>query len=123
MAPGLSQVRVYIGTDDATILNSIASENIAKQLSCSWSWRPDDPGTDDVFFQEFAAQGQSFFAASGDAGAYDSAINPYFYPQEDVYVTSVGGTHLTTSAAGGELGLRDGLEFPIRGQRRRYQPG
>ena len=50
MAPGLSQVRVYIGIgeDDASLLNSMASENIAKQLSCSWSWLPVDPTTDDV---------------------------------------------------------------------------
>jgi microcompartment protein CcmL/EutN len=103
MAPGLSQVRVYIGLglDDANILNAMASENIAKQLSCSWGWRPADPATDDVFFQEMAAQGQSFFAASGDDGAFDSAISPFFYPGEDQYVTTVGGTHLTTSGPGG----------------------
>jgi subtilase family serine protease len=103
MAPGLSQVRVYIsnGLDDANILNSIASENIAKQISCSWSWRPADPATDDPFFQEFAAQGQSFFAASGDYGAFDATVSPFFYPQEDAYVTAVGGTHLTTTSAGG----------------------
>ncbi len=101
MAPGLSQVRVYIGNNDADILSSMASENIAKQLSCSWGWVPDDPTTDDVFFQEFAAQGQSFFAASGDSGAFDANINPDFYPQEDANVTAVGGTHLTTNGAGG----------------------
>ncbi len=103
MAPGLSQVRVYIGSgsDDANVLNSMASENIAKVLSCSWSWLPADPATDDVFFKEFAAQGQTFLAASGDSGAYDAAIDPYFYPQEDQYVTTVGGTHLTTLTAGG----------------------
>ena len=103
MAPGLSQVRVYIGAgiDDANIFNSMATENICKQLSSSWSWRPDDPSTDDVFFQEFAAQGQSLFVASGDEGAFDSAISPFFYPAEDDYVTSVGGTHLTTNGAAG----------------------
>ena len=103
MAPGLSQVRVYIGVgeDDAKILNAMASENIAKQLSCSWDWLPPDPTTDDVFFQEMAAQGQSFFVASGDNGAFDSAISPFFYPGEDQYVTAVGGTHLTMSGPGG----------------------
>ena len=101
MAPGLSQVRMYIGYFDAHILNEMASENIAKQLSSSWSWEPDDPSTDDVFFQEFAVQGQSFFVASGDNGAYDPGISPFFYPAEDAYVTAVGGTHLTTSGAGG----------------------
>ncbi len=103
MAPGLDQVRVYIGNgnDDANILNSMASENVAKSLSCSWSWIPADPTTDDVFFKEFAAQGQSFFVASGDAGAYDAAFDPYFYPAEDDFVTAVGGTHLTTNGPGG----------------------
>jgi subtilase family serine protease len=103
MAPGLSQVRVYIGVpvDDAHILNAMVSENIAKQISCSWGWLPVDPTTDDVFFQEMAAQGQSFFAASGDSGAFDSAISPFFYPGEDQYVTAVGGTHLTTTGPGG----------------------
>jgi hypothetical protein len=103
MAPGLSQVRVYIGqpTDDATILNKMATENIAKQISCSWSWGPDDPGADDPFFEEFAAQGQSFFTASGDSGAYPSPSIPYYYPAEDDFVTAVGGTDLTTVSAGG----------------------
>ena len=103
MAPGLSQVRVYIGVgeDDAALLNKMASENIAKQLSCSWGWLPADPSTDDAFFQEMATQGQSFFTASGDSGAYDAAINPFFYPADDQYVTAVGGTHLTTSGPGG----------------------
>ena len=106
MAPGLSQVRVYIGSvenglDDPNILNAMASENIAKQLSCSWSWRPDDPETDDVFFREFAAQGQSFFAATGDDGAFDAAVSPFFYPAEDANLTAVGGTHLTTNGVNG----------------------
>jgi subtilase family serine protease len=106
MAPGLSQVRVYIGNavdslDDANIFNSMATENIAKQISVSWGWYPDDPTTDDVFFEEFAAQGQTLFVASGDEGAFDVSISPFFYPAEDVYVTAVGGTHLTTTGAGG----------------------
>jgi len=103
MAPGLAQVRVYIGkgNDDANILASMASENIAKSISCSWSWVPADPTTDDVFFEEFAAQGQSFFVASGDDGAYDKALDPYVYPAEDAYVTAVGGTHLSTNGPGG----------------------
>ena len=101
MAPGLSQVRVYIGGNDTDILNAMASENVAKQLSCSWSWIPDDPTTDDPIFQEMAAQGQSFFVASGDFGAFDSAISPFFYPQEDAYITAVGATHLMTDGAAG----------------------
>ena len=104
MAPGLSQVRVYIGQglDDANIFNAMATENICKELSVSWGWYPDDPSTDDVFFEEFAAQGQSIFIASGDDGAFDIGVSPYLYPAEDAYVTTVGGTHLTTNGAGGD---------------------
>jgi subtilase family serine protease len=105
MAPGLSQVRVYIGNtasglDDANVFNAMATENIAKQLSISWGWNPDDPSIDDFFFQEFAAQGQSVFVASGDYGAYNPFVD-YFYPAEDAWVTAVGGTDLVTNGAGG----------------------
>ena len=101
MAPGLSQVRVYIGEVDADILNAMVSEDQAQQISCSWSWLPDSPTANDSFFLEMAAQGQSFFTASGDDGAFDAAISPYFYPQEDQFVTAVGATTLSTIAAGG----------------------
>lgn len=109
MAPALSQVRVYIapqstlpvygGDGDVLIFNKMASENIAKQLSSSWNWSPADPSTDDPIFEEFAAQGQSLFQASGDYGAWPS--DPYFFPEEDAHVTAVGGTVLTTDGAGG----------------------
>jgi subtilase family serine protease len=109
MAPGMSQVRVYIapittdiGVGDTDIFNQMATDNIAKQLSCSWGWAPDDPSSDDPIFEEFAAQGQNLFVASGDAGAYTgNNINDESYPAEDVYVTAVGATDLTTSGPGG----------------------
>ena len=109
MAPGLSQVRVYIapittniGVGDVDIFNKMATENIAKQLSCSWGWTPADTSANDPIFQEFAAQGQNLFVASGDAGAYTgSNATDYSYPAEDVYVVSVGATDLTTNGAGG----------------------
>jgi hypothetical protein len=103
MAPGLSQVRVYIGGNDVDILNAIASEDVAQEVSISWSWSPDDPATDDAFFEECAAQGQSVFASSGDWGEFD----PYFdnfYPAEDAYVTAVGGTDLTAGSGGAWAG-------------------
>lgn len=108
MAPGLSQVRVYIartgssfrpGVDDTAILNRMATENIAKQLSCSFAWKPADANQDEPLFEEFIAQGQSFFVASGDSGSYVSG--DFVYPAEDPYVTAVGGTDLTTNGAGG----------------------
>lgn len=102
MAPGLDQVRVYIAPPgyDADILSAIASENVAKLVSISWTWGTVDPGIDDMFFQELAAQGQSVFVASGDDGSYNPLLG-MFYPAEDDYVTSVGGTTLTTSGPGG----------------------
>ncbi len=99
MAPGLSQVRVYIGSNDVDLLNAAACEDIAQQISISWSWSPEDPATDDEFFEELAAQGQSVFAASGDWGEFDPYFDS-FYPAEDAYVTAVGGTDLTTGGAG-----------------------
>jgi hypothetical protein len=103
MAPGLSQVRVYIGHLDADLFNAMASENIAQQLSVSWTWVPEKLSSDDAFFQEFAAQGQSLFVGSGDWGAFGSGVNFYF-PAEDAWVTAVGGTNLVTNGAGGSWG-------------------
>ena len=109
MAPGMSQVRVYvapgttsIGVGDVDIFNKMATENIAKQLSCSWGWEPADTSSNDPIFQEFAAQGQTLFVASGDAGAYTgSNATDESYPAEDVFVVAVGATDLTTNGAGG----------------------
>ncbi|MGA8629982.1 MAG: S53 family peptidase [Terracidiphilus sp.] len=98
MAPGLSQVRVYIGSSDVDILNAIYQENIAKQVSISWVWGPNYSG-DGYIFSGMAATGQTVFAASGDWGSYP-AIHPA-YPAEDPNVTAVGGTHLNTNGAGG----------------------
>src|SRR6202050_5523648 len=57
-----------------------------------------------------AAQGQNFFAASGDDGNWKSA--EFVWPADSVYITSVGGTDLETSSAGGpwssETGWSDG---------------
>ena len=95
MAPGLSQVRVYISNMDGEMLNAIASENVAQEVSISWTWTPVDPSVNEIYFEEMAAQGQSVFVASGDQGAFDPAFEN-FYPAEDNWVTAVGGTQLTT---------------------------
>jgi len=109
MAPGMSQVRVYIapgttaiGVGDVDMFNKMATENITKQISCSWGWNPADYTANDPIFQEFAAQGQNLFVASGDAGAYTgSNATDYSYPAESDYVVAVGATDLTTNGAGG----------------------
>jgi subtilase family serine protease len=108
MAPGMSSLVMYIGTgglsgqtlDDPGILNGMATAKpLNNQLSCSWAWKPTDNTTDDPFFQEFSAQGQNFFTASGDSGNWATAS--FVWPADDPYVTSVGGTDLTTASAGG----------------------
>lgn len=98
MAPGLSQVRVYIGGNDVDIFNKMATENIAKQISISWVWAPDDPQTDEPIFAEMALQGQTIFAASGDWGSFspEDQSSPLRYPAEDPWITAVGGTLLPT---------------------------
>src|SRR5262249_13420890 len=68
--------------------------------SSSWGGGTPDPGADQVF-QQMAAQGQSFFNASGDDDAYTGDIP---FPSDSPYVTSVGGTTLTTSTNGGAYG-------------------
>ena len=82
------------------MFNRMATDNISKSLGCSWGWSPADPSSDDPIFKEFATQGQNLFVASGDSGAYKSR-SKYVYPADDPYVTSVGGTDLTTNGAGG----------------------
>ncbi len=99
MAPGLKQVLFYEGSSDTEILNQMATDNIAKVLSSSWSWNPEDSASDDPIFLQFAAQGQTFLNASGDSGEFNSLT--YFFPGVDPYITQVGGTVLKTAGPGG----------------------
>lgn len=98
MAPGVSQIRVYIApdqwstaspnyyfpssSDDYTILEQIITDSPANngpgcnQASMSWNWAPENPRTgpdpDNGLFDEMAAVGISFFNASGDYGSWNS---------------------------------------------------
>jgi hypothetical protein len=107
MAPGVDAVIEYEASNDVDTFTQMATENIAKQLSASVGWLPADPTSDEPIFMEFAAQGQNLFVASGDSGAYTlpsctgSDCNPAFYPEDDPYITAVGGTHITTNGPGG----------------------
>jgi subtilase family serine protease len=98
MAPGLSQVVVYVGSSDVSIFNQMAADNTSKQLSCSWGWTHDESSLDPIFM-EFAAQGQTVFVATGDSGSSTKAN--VVWPADDPYVTAVGGTDLTTNGPGG----------------------
>ena len=131
MAPGLSSLVMYIGNgglagqtiDDTAIFNAMATASpLNAQLSSSWQWKPSDPTTDDVYFQEFAAQGQTLFVDAGDTGPWSPTVG-FYWPSDSVYVTAVGGTDLTTTGAGGQWASETGWadtgggvspdEFPI----------
>jgi subtilase family serine protease len=75
----------------------MATDNLAQQISSSWSFSPINATTEQIF-KQFIVQGQSFFQASGDSGAYKG---PIMSPSDDPNVTVVGGTSLTTSGSGG----------------------
>ena len=100
MAPGLSSLVVYVGSTDTAIISAMTTHNpLPTAIGCSWGWTPADPSTLDPYFQKMAAQGQNFFAASGDASTWSSRNEAW--PADDAYVVSVGGTDLTTTSAGG----------------------
>ena len=99
MAPAAT-VLVYEGNNGNNIFNRMASDNLAKQMSCSFGYSPMPASTEQIF-QQFAAQGQSMFVASGDGGAYPSGPGAIMPQAEDPYLTIVGGTSLTTSGPAG----------------------
>ena len=97
MAPGVDAIMVDEGAPTATIatinhiLNRMATDNAASQLSCSWGFDIDI--NTEQNFKQFAAQGQSFFLASGDDGAFSGVV---VQPSDSPFVTVVGGTDLVT---------------------------
>ncbi|MGD1087066.1 MAG: S8 family serine peptidase, partial [Verrucomicrobiota bacterium] len=96
MAPGLSSVIVYEGEAPDDVLNRMATDGLASQLSASWTYGID--AETEQIFQQFAAQGQSYFNAAGDGDAY---VGQVASPSDDPNIISVGGTTLTTSGPGG----------------------
>src|SRR5665213_236682 len=103
MAPALAEVIVYEGSQQNSILSQMISDNRAGQLSCSWGWDSGPNTTTDNLFKQMAAQGQSFFNASGDSDAFRTGQvdNPSLAnaPSSCPYITEVGGTTLTTGTA------------------------
>ena len=104
MATNLSRVIVYEGpkpsdpapSGPADILTSMANDNLAKQISSSWIIG--DNANYDTAYTQMKMQGQSFFQASGDDGAYYSGIAQW---ADDTNITLVGGTTLYTTGPGG----------------------
>ena len=100
MAPGISGVIVYEAPNPSPwvdLLSRMANDNLARQLSCSWGGGAPDPQAEAIF-QQMAAQGQSFYNASGDSDAFTGTV---LFPADSPNITQVGGTTLTTSGPGG----------------------
>lgn len=122
-APGaVIQVWETPNSDPGSIdaYNDMVTSDITNSNSTSWGqcelYAKSTMATLDNIFAQAAAQGMSFFAASGDTGSYDctnpTQPNPYVdYPASDPYMTGVGGTSLTVNADGsyqGETGWWNG---------------
>jgi subtilase family serine protease len=78
MAPGLAGIIVFEAGPSGIpndVLNRMAASNQVKQLSCSWGWGGGPSTTTDNIFKQMAAQGQSFFSASGDSDAFTLGAN------------------------------------------------
>lgn len=111
LAPDAAQ-KVYIGPNTVSgvndIYNRIVTDNLARVVSISWgSCEPQEGDAEltalDNIFAQGAAQGQAFFAASGDSGAYDCRNGSTLAvdsPSDDPYVVGVGGTSLQVQSDG-----------------------
>jgi subtilase family serine protease len=100
MAPGLASLVVYVGSTDTAIISAMTSHNpLPTTIGCSWGWTPADTTTLDPYFERMAAQGQTFFAASGDNSTWSASNEAW--PADDANVVSVGGTDLITASAAG----------------------
>lgn len=126
MSPGVSNIYVYEGPNASSlsiytifedIFSRMASDNLAKQIGCSWFIRngPPDPVAEQIF-QQMALQGQTFFCASGDFDAFPGSIP---FPLDSPHITLVGGTTLSTTGPAGsytsETVWNWGVEFAPNG--------
>jgi hypothetical protein len=112
MAPGLAKIVVFEAGPAGLqndVLNAMSANSAVKNLACCWGWSGGPSTTTDTIFKQLAAQGQSFFNASGDTGAFtlgassDNGVdNPSTEnaPSSSPYITQVGGTTLTMNGMG-----------------------
>jgi kumamolisin len=102
MAPGLASLVMYVGSTDTAMISAMTTHSpLPTTIGCSWGWTPADPTTLNPYFQKMAAQGQNFFAASGDSSTWTKTGSSAAWPADNAYVVSVGGTDLVTASAAG----------------------
>jgi subtilase family serine protease len=110
MAPA-AQIVVFLGNSGSAMLANMVDRDDIKQFSSSWFWY-DGTTMDETLMADMAMQGQSFFQASGDGGAYQVGVFPsskYTSPNLDCrqfpFITIVGGTSLDMSDNGASYGM------------------
>jgi hypothetical protein len=102
MAPGASIYVFECPPYFNDVLSAMVSYPAIKQFSSSWAYGNDPNPAGDFLLMEMAAQGQSFFVASGDSDAYGFGVgSAVAWPQDSPYATVVGGTVLTMNGSGG----------------------
>jgi len=100
VVPGLASLVMYVGSSDTAMISAMTTHSpLPTTVGCSWGWTPADPTTLDPYFEKMAAQGQNFFAASGDSSTWSRRNEGW--PADDAHVVSVGGTDLITASAAG----------------------
>ncbi len=127
MAPSISKLVMFEAGPNGVvndILNSMAANTQVKQFACSWGWGGGPSTTTDAIFQKMAAQGQSFFTASGDSDAYTTGAKSVNgvdnttlanAPSSCPYITVVGGTTLNTTGPGGAWSSETVWNWGLRG--------
>jgi kumamolisin len=93
---------MFVGSTDTAIVASMSTRTpLALANSCSWGYTPADTSTLDPYLEKMAAQGQTFFVASGDDSTWKKSGDAESWPADDANVIAVGGTDLETSSAAG----------------------
>lgn len=110
VAPNVTKIMVYEGPNTAQgvidTYNAIAVDNAAKSVSTSWGLSETYTSgafvqAENQIFMQMAAQGQSIYAAAGDAGAYDNGTTlSVDDPASQPLVSGVGGTRLSVDLSG-----------------------
>ncbi len=125
IAPGVSKIILYEGNPynflPNDVLNRIATDDSASQISCSWGWTGGPNAVTDQIFKEMALQGQTFFDAVGDADAFPASgpgsvddPNSPNEPSSNPYITQVGGTTLTMSGQGANYSSETVWNWDVR---------
>ena len=112
MAPGTDHIYFYEGASAVDVLEQMASDKLAKSISSSWSGGDFGKQAINPHLIKMALQGQTFFNATGDDGAFEYHVkgkNPdgdsvdddtYGVPSVNPYMVQVGGTSLVTDVDG-----------------------